>query len=146
MKNLSSSLIGGIAGAVALNIIHQTVKQIDNNAPHIDLIGEEALSKGLSKAGIRPPVGDSLFAATLVADLISNAAYYSLIGAARQKRLPYVGAATGLGAGLGALLLTKPLGLDDSPITRTPKTKLLTVAWYALGGIIAGKVIQALRK
>jgi hypothetical protein len=51
MKKLLSSVIGGIAGAVALNILHQEVKQFDNEAPRVDLVGEEALSKGLERIG-----------------------------------------------------------------------------------------------
>jgi hypothetical protein len=81
----------------------------------------------------------------MAADLISNAAYYSLIGAGKKKQLPYIGAITGLVAGVGALTLTKPIGLSDAPVTRTDTTKILTVAWYTFGGIVAGSVIKALR-
>jgi hypothetical protein len=146
MKKVISSLIGGIAGAAALNILHQVVKQIDHEAPHVDLIGEEALSKALEQVGIDPPTGNTLFAATMAADLISNAAYYSLIGVGKKKQLPYFGAFLGLAAGIGALTLTKPIGLSDAPVTRTDKTKVLTVAWYTFGGIVAGAVMKALRK
>lgn len=145
MKTTISSIIGGIAGAVALNFIHQAVKQFDHDAPRVDLIGEEALSKGMEKLNIEPPIGDKLFTATLVADLISNAAYFSLIGLAKRKHLIGVGAVTGLAAGVGALKLTKPMGLSDAPVTRTEKTKLLTVAWYTIGGLVAGAVILSLR-
>jgi hypothetical protein len=146
MKKLISSVIGGIAGAGALNIIHQTVKQFYHDAPRVDLIGEEALSKGMKKMGLEPPKGNILFTATLAADLLSNAAYYSLIGKANKKHLLITGAATGLAAGIGALTLTKSLGLNDAPVTRTVPTKLLTVAWYTIGGLIAGAVILNLRK
>ena len=146
MKKALSSLIGGIAGAVALNILHQAVKQFDHDAPRVDLVGEEALTRGLEKIGIEPPAGNKLFAITMAADLISNAAYYSLIGGGKKKYLPYLGAITGLAAGVGALTLTKPMGLSDAPVTRTDKTKILTVAWYAFGGIVAGLVMKALRK
>jgi len=146
MKKLISSIIGGIAGATALNILHQTVAQFDHDAPRVDLVGEEALTKGLEKAGIRPPIGNSLFAATLAADLISNAAYFSLTGLVKKKHLLAVGTASGIAAGIGALTLTKPMGLSDAPLTRTEKTKLLTVAWYTFGGLVAGAVMLSLRK
>lgn len=145
MKKLASSIIGGIAGAVALNILHQAVKQFDHEAPRVDLVGKEAISKGLENAGITAPTGNTLFTITMAADLISNAAYYSLIGAGKRKQLPYIGAITGLAAGVGALTLTKPMGLSDAPVTRTDKTKILTVAWYTFGGVVAGSVIKALR-
>ncbi len=140
------NLIGGLAGAVALNILHQAVKQFDHQAPHVDLVGEEAITKGLNKAGVKPPTGNTLFAVTMAADLISNAAYYSLVGAAEKKQLPYVGAAAGLAAGVGALVLTEPMGLSDAPVTRTNETKILTVVWYTFGGLVAGSVMKALRK
>jgi hypothetical protein len=38
------------------------------------------------------------------------------------------------------------MGLSDAPVTRTDKTKLLTVAWYTFGGLVTGAVIKALRK
>lgn len=141
-----SSLIGGLAGAAALNILHQTVKQFAHDAPRVDLVGEEALSKGLEKLGFEPPAGDALFTATMAADLISNAAYYSLIGFGKKKNLLLAGAASGLAAGIGAVELTKPLGLSDAPVTRTTQTKVMTVAWYTIGGLVAGTVMYALRK
>ncbi|WP_233496704.1 hypothetical protein [Mucilaginibacter hurinus] len=141
-----SSLLGGIAGAIALNAVHQAVKQFYHAAPRVDLVGEEAMAKGLGKLGVKPPTGNALFGATMAADLVSNALYYSAIGAGKRKQLPVIGAAAGLAAGIGALTLTKPMGLNDAPITKTNQTKVLTVAWYTLGGIVAGCVIKRLRK
>jgi hypothetical protein len=146
MKKIVSSSIGGFAGAIALNILHQAVKEFDPKAPRVDLVGEEALSKGLRKIGIEAPAGNALFAATLAADLLSNAAYYSLIGCAKKKHLLLTGAASGLVAGIGALTLTEPMGLSDAPFTRTRKTSILTVVWYTFGGLVAGATILALRK
>lgn len=146
MKKLTSSIIGGIAGAVALNILHQVAKEFVHEAPRVDLVGEEALSKGLETAGIEPPTGDQLFAAAMAADLLSNAAYYSLIGVGKKKQLPWTGAVTGLAAGVGALTLTNPLGLSDAPVTRTTATKIMTVAWYTFGGVVAGSIIKVLQK
>jgi hypothetical protein len=34
MKNL----IGGLAGALALNLLHETYKQFDSKAPRVDLV------------------------------------------------------------------------------------------------------------
>ncbi|GAB3922141.1 hypothetical protein [Mucilaginibacter myungsuensis] len=146
MKKLTSSIIGGIAGAVALNILHQAVKEFLHEAPRVDLVGEEALSKGMETAGIEPPTGDQLFAATMAADLLSNAVYYSLIGFGKKKQLPWIGAVSGMAAGVGALTLTKPLGLSDAPVNRKTATKIMTVAWYTFGGVVAGSIIKVLRK
>jgi hypothetical protein len=141
-----NNLIGGLAGAIALNIIHQVAKKIDHDAPRVDLVGEEAVKKGLKYAGIEPPKGDNLFATALAGDLISNAVYYSAIGVGKDKNLLFRGIAYGLSAGIGALTLTKPMGLSDAPITKTPQTKVMTVAWYLLGGIATALTIKALSK
>jgi len=146
MKKLITSFVGGLAGAIALNIIHQTVKAVDHYAPRVDLVGEEALTKGMEAIGLTPPTGNALFIATLTGDVISNALYYSAIGFGKKKNLVFHGTVIGLAAGVGALTLTEPLGLSDAPVTRTDKTKLLTVAWYTIGGIVAGSVMKALRK
>lgn len=145
MKTINNT-VGGLAGAAALNIVHQTLKQFVDKAPQVDLIGEEALNKGLKLIGGKPLKGDALFASTLATDVVSNAAYYSLIGLGGRKNLLVKGVALGLAAGVGALAFTKQLGLDDTPITKNVETKLLTVGYYLLGGIVAALTIKALTK
>lgn len=145
MKEIKN-LAAGFAGAVALNVLHETVKRLDSEAPRVDLVGEEALSKTLESVGINPPKGNALFTATLAADILSNALYYSAIGIGKRKYLLIRGAGYGLAAGIGAVTLTKPMGLSDAPVTRTTKTKVLTVAWYLVGGLITALAIKALKK
>jgi len=141
MKNL----LGGLVGALSLNVLHETYKRLDAKAPRVDLVGEEALSKVIEHAGYAPPTGDKLFTATLAADVISNALYYSLIGIGNKKDILLRAAVLGTAAGFGALVLTKPLGLSDAPVTKSSRTKLLTVGWYLTGAMVAGVVIRALK-
>jgi len=140
------NIAGGLAGAAVLNILHETVKRLDADAPRVDLVGEEALSKSLESIGVEPPKGDALFGATLVADIFSNALYFSAVGTGKKKNLLLLGAGYDLAAGIGAITLTKPLGLDDRPINRTAKTKALTVAFYLVGGLVSALTIKGLRK
>ena len=142
---LTQSIIGGIAGSVALNLLHETVKRFDHEAPRVDLVGEEGLNKVLSKSGTQPLSGDALYAATLAGDVLSNSLYYSMIGIGKKKHLLTRGIFYGLAAGVGALTLTKPMGLSDAPVTRTEKTKVITVGYYLLGGIVAALTIKAMR-
>ena len=142
MKNL----LGGLAGALALNLLHETYKRFDDDAPRVDLIGEEALSKIIKKTGNEPPKGNDLYTATLAGDIFSNALYYSLIGYGKKKNIISRGAVLGVVAGVGALTLTKPLGLNDAPVNRSSKTKVLTVAWYLAGAVITAFTIRALDK
>jgi hypothetical protein len=141
-----TNLAGGLAGALALNILHETVKRYDHDAPRVDLVGEEAVVKSMKSAGLKPPEGDSLYAVTLAGDIISNALYYSLIGWGGNEHLLRRGFEYGLTAGIGALTLTKPLGLSDAPVTKTDKTKALTVAWYVFGGVVTALTIKAFQK
>lgn len=140
------NILGGMAGAVVLNLVHETARQYMPNAPRVDLIGKEAINKSLTGANKKPLHGKPLYITTLGADIAANALYYSLAGAGNDKNIMLKGVALGLAAGIGALTLTDKLGLDDSPVNRTTETKLLTVAWYTLGGIIAAATIKALRK
>jgi len=140
------NILGGLAGALALNGLHQAYQLADHDAPRVDLIGEQALTEIMESMGINPLKGNALFATTMVADVLSNALYYSIIGIGKKKNLIIRGATYGLAAGIGALTLTQPLGLRDAPVTRTEKTKVLTVAWYLIGGITTGLIIKTLRK
>ena len=144
VMKLINSLIGGFVGAIALNILHETVKQYYEKAPRIDLLGEEALEKSLDAVGIDPPEGKNLYLATLAGDVISNGLYYSAIGFGSTKNIYIKGAVAGLAAGVGALQLPEPMGLDDLPVTYSKPTKALTVSWYLFGGLVASAVIKGL--
>ena len=139
-------LLGGLAGAIVLNLIHETYRRFDHKAPRVDLVGEEALTKILKTTGNKPLTGNKLYAATLVGDVLSNAAYFSLIGFGSRKHLMARGAVYGTAAGAGALILTKYMGLNDAPINRSTRTKVLTVSWYLIGGLVAAASIIALNK
>jgi hypothetical protein len=145
MKPEVKNIIGGVAGAIILNLVHETAKRISNKAPRVDLIGEEALSKTVAAAGITPPTGNKLFLTTLAADVTSNAAYFAMIGKGDRDNIMLRGAGYGIMAGLGAIGLTKPLGLDDKHVNKTDETKILTVAWYLIGGLAAALVIKNLK-
>lgn len=137
-------MLGGLAGAIALNVVHQIAKKVDKDAPQIDKIGEEAVSKSIKRVGYNPPKGNKLFMATLVSDVIANATYFSLIGNGNKGNLFLRGIVYGTMAGIGALKLTKPLGLDDQPVNKTNKTKAMTIGWYLLGGIVTVMTLKLL--
>lgn len=145
MKPEIRNILGGIAGAVVLNLVHEVAKRVSHKAPRVDLMGEEALSKSIEAVGIEPPTGKTLTASTFVADLASNAGYYAMIGKGDNDTILLRGAGYGLMAGLGAIGLAKPLGLNESTVTRTDETKILTVTWYLIGGLAAALAIKNLK-
>ncbi len=143
MKTLSA-LGGGLAGACALTLIHETVRRINPDAPRMDLLGMRAIAKLTGKAGETPPDEDSLHRLALAGDVVSNSLYFSLVGFGSRKTALARGALLGLGAGVGAVTLPGPLGLGEESSARTTATKVMTVAWYLAGGLVAAGVAQLL--
>jgi len=141
-----SSVLGGLAGAVALTVIHETAKKMDPKAPRMDLLGMNALSKIIRGSGHTPPPYGRLYLYTMLGDIASNALYYSLAGMGNKKSILEKGAALGIAAGLGAIFLPKPLHLNESYSNRTPKTQVMTVAYYLIGSLVAAALMKQLKK
>ncbi len=141
-----NALASGLAGAVALNILHESARQVVPDAPKIHLLGERALVKIAREAGVQPPSGDRLYAAALAGDVISNALYYSALVVGKPEHGVRNGGLLGLAAGLGAVLLPGPLGLGEAPSARTPATAAMSVGWYVVGGLVAGLAYRALAR
>ena len=147
MSNMKSilSLAGGFAGACALTALHEILRKKDADAPRMDLLGMNALAVLIRKAGGEPPEGNKLFGITMAGDVASNAFYYSIAGKGDPDKVWSRGLLLGLAAGAGAVLLPKPLGLNEQPSNRTVKTKLMTVALYTTGGLVAAAAISLLQ-
>lgn len=135
---LSSAVAGGIAGATVLTLLHEAIRRVDKDAPRMDLLGIEAITKLFESVDAYVPQRDKLFKMTMAGDLISNSLYYSLAGLGSKKQAIERAAILGIVAGLGAVYLPRPLGLNPAPAARTEHTKILTVALYTIGGIVAG--------
>lgn len=143
MKTLYA-LEGGIAGAAAITLIHETVKKSVPRAPRMDLLGMNAMAKGLRIIGARTPGERQLYGWSLTGDLLSNAIFYSFAGIGKKENALAKGAALGLAAGLSAVWLPKPMGLDQRHSSRTLETKLMTVGLYVIGGLVAAGVMKLL--
>ncbi len=141
---LLTTLAGGLVGAYALTWLHQTIKQKDPNAPHVDELGMEALSTGMEEMGIEPPTGKKLYNWTLTGDIVANTMYYSLAGIGGAKGAPTRGTFLGLLGGLGAVYLPEQMNLNEETTGRTTQTKFETVGLYAFGGIVAGLTMRIL--
>ena len=140
--NTESAIEGGISGATTLTILHEIVRQLDKNAPRMDEIGMQALTKVFKKINVDVPEKDMLYLLTTVLELITNGVFYSLVGAGNKENVWLRGSVLGLAAGIGAVVLPDKLGLDDRATNRTGETKFLTIVWYLIGGIVAAAVTQ----
>jgi len=139
------SLISGLAGSIALTLLHEVLKRTVNDAPRMDELGKEGLSKVLSASGSEIPSDDNLQKITLGGDILGNAGYYSMVGL-KPKYSVVIGAALGLTAGIGAVALPDKLGLNEEHSNATNKTKVLTVLLYLTGGLVAGGVYKFLER
>ena len=83
--NPLTALGGGLAGACAVTLIHETVRRIVPEAPRLDLLGMTAIEKGLRAAGKKAPGENQLFTWALAGDIVSNSLYFSLAGVGKEK-------------------------------------------------------------
>jgi|SRR5690349_7823553 hypothetical protein len=141
-RSRGRALVSGIAGAAVLTSLHEVARRVVPHAPRMEVIGERALSDSMKAAGMRPPRGNQLFRATLLGELVSNALYYSVVGAGSRARALRRGVLLGLAAGLGAVLLPPRIGLGRPPGNKPSVTPLLTIAWYTAGGLAAALAAQ----
>lgn len=136
------NLLAGLGGAIALNLLHETLKKMGGDIPRIDKLGEEALQKGLGQVGAHIDDKDNLYIATLGADVLSNAMYFSLIGAGNPKHIWPKAITMGLAAGTGAIALAEPLGLNAAPVAKNMTTKTLTSGYYLFGALVTGCILK----
>jgi hypothetical protein len=141
---LLKSIVAGFAGAVALNILHETARRLDTGAPRIDLLGEEAVEHSADALHFETPTGAKLYNITLAGDVISNTAYYTMIGLGGSKSIALRAVTMGLSAGIGALKLPEPMGLNSNPVSDTDKKQLMTVGYYIFGALVSAGIYRAL--
>ncbi|HXI01347.1 MAG TPA: hypothetical protein VNI52_13850 [Sphingobacteriaceae bacterium] len=144
--NIIPSVVGGLAGAVAVTLLNEIVKKYDPDAPRLDLLGMSAVTKGFKKADEKVPAKKDQYKYSLVADLVSNTIFFAMAGKGSARKALTKGSLLGLTAGLGAIFAPEPLGLDAKQTNRTKKTQFMTVAYYLIGGLVAGAVGKMLTK
>lgn len=137
------ALIGGFIGAATVTLLNESLRKLSANTPRLDKLGEEATAKVVESVGGDAPTGDSLYATSMAADILSNTLYYSSAAANKDHPL-FAGAGLGIMAGLGAVYLPETMGLNRNHTAETDSKKWMTIGLYTLGGIIAGAVIKRL--
>lgn len=141
----ASSIISGLAGALALTLLHELLKKNVTAAPRMDKLGQQGLAKVLSASGSEIPPADDLQKLALGGDIIGNSMYYSMVGI-KPKYSLLTGAAIGLSAGIGAVALPGKIGLNEQYSNATNKTQFLTILLYLTGGLVAGGVYTILER
>jgi hypothetical protein len=137
MTGLTRSVTSGVAGALALTMIHETGRRVLAHAPRMDEVAMRGLRK-LLPGKQRDPV--RLHQLALAGDLLSNSVYYSAIAAPTRTATWTRAALLGTAAGFGALLLPERLGLGVPPNADRRANQFMTVAWYVSGALAAAFV------
>ena len=145
MKILSS-LAGGLAGALAVTLLNEVIKRYDADAPRMDKMGMNALAKGFKKANRSVPDDDKLHKYALLGDILSNTLYFSFTGKGSQRKSLLRGGLLGISSGMGAVFAPEHLGLEKEHSNKTTKTQLMTMAYYLIGGMVAGAVGKMIEK
>ena len=137
-----TSLLGGLAGAAALTLLNEAAKKINADAPRLDLLGQNALAKFMKGNDMISKTAKQVF--PLAGDLISNSLFYGMSRGDSPSNTIMRGTLLGLSAGVGAVALPETLGLEQKFTDRTNQTKLMTIGWYVVGGLVAAAVINAI--
>jgi len=141
-----SGIIGGLAGATAVTLIHESIKRVVPQAPRMDLLSMSALQKGLNKLGSDGLTRRTLYTTALAGDIVSNSLYYAIAGLGKTKNVWVRSSILGVAAGIGAVLLPRPLGLNEDYSSRTTARAFMTIGLYVTGALVTAAVIKALEK
>lgn len=139
------NFLAGLGGAIVLNLLHESLKKSKIDSPRIDLVGEEAVQKIAGLFGNKIKDEQTLYNTTLAGDIISNAAYYSMIGNS-PNQLFGKAISLGLVAGIGAVTVPEQIGLDDKPVAKNTQVKAMTVGYYVAGALVTAGILKLLSK
>jgi hypothetical protein len=142
-NRIGAALLGGAVGALTLTALHQILKRVTPDAPRADSLAKQGLRKAFRAANTTPPEDDTLHWASLAGDLAANTAYYSAGLAFGPKVASWLGPLLGAGAGVGAVALPGPMGLDPAETNRTRTTQILAFGLYLAGSVAATATYRA---
>lgn len=139
---LVSSILGGLAGAIAVTLLHELIRKNFDEAPRLDKLGEESAAKLIELSGNSAPPEKQLYKPALTADILSNAFYYGF-ATSRGKRPIISGLIAGATAGMGAVKLPGKMGLNPDHTAGSPEKKAITIGLYTVGGLLAAVIAKA---
>jgi hypothetical protein len=145
------ALVSGFVGAVAVNLVHEMTRYAaggnpsSDRVPRLDRLGQDGVVLAATSLGLTPPhKGAPRYATAMAGDLLLNAGLYALTSSLTRRPM-HGGMLSAVAAGVSGLLLPKLMGLERHTGT-TPTAKAMTFADYAVGGIVTGLMLAALKK
>ncbi|MDQ3534394.1 MAG: hypothetical protein M3421_02070 [Bacteroidota bacterium] len=142
--NTAQAIGSGVAGAVVLTALHESIKQIAPNAPRMDHIGMQIVKKAKDTAGKDNNDKSTLYDQALAGDLVANSLLYSIVGAGERNSW-LRGLIVGAGAGIAAVVLPQLLPVDEDASSRNISTAAMTIGVYALAGLAAAGMKELFR-
>lgn len=147
-RGLVRALGPGLVGASALTLVHEGARRVLPLAPRMDTLGRRALVRTGLVQPVRFPWGRKqrarLQRQALLGDVLSNTLYYALVAWGRPQRPLLRGTLLGGLACWGGVVLPPLLGLGRAPSGRSRATRVMTVAWYLLGGLTSALATRRL--
>ena len=144
---------GGLAGATTLSLIQEALHTVDAKTPQPFLHKSDALKKLKKNSGKKG--GSAKLYVKLAGELLSAAPYFGLSGLGKKKNTVLRGGLLGATAGLAIAFLnedekdTNYLNGNSNGIMSDKdalQKKIVTVALYTAGGMLAGVAIKKLNK
>ena len=144
--SLINKSIAGLAGSLALTGLHQIFRKYTEGAPHLDQIGEVALEDSLEAANLATPDADTVYAAALGGNILTNAVLFSTL-ATSTNASQFIGKTlgTGLLGAAGSVGLADQL-LSNNKATNTDKKKWMTTGYYVFGALVSIGVYNLLER
>lgn len=154
MTKLANALEGGLAGVTTISLLTDTLRRINGNSSNFHVFEGKRLKKRFKKVKSKKPLKATKQFIELAGDLLGSTAFLGLSSLGKKKNAMLRGGLLGTAAGLGSVLLN---GHDHEekrkynghegfhPTVRQQDqlvSKILEVSLYAIGGLIAGKVIE----
>jgi len=139
---MMKAALAGVAGSVAVTLIHQATRRISPDAPRLDTLGMRGLA---SLAGTPERAGSQeLYDLALFGDLAGNGIYFGMAGLFGSRNSILAGVLLGAAAGIGSVVIPPRIGLGRDATNRTPANQALAIGMYTTGGLVAGAVYDLL--
>ncbi|HEX2534895.1 MAG TPA: hypothetical protein VHK69_14220 [Chitinophagaceae bacterium] len=136
---LAKVMESGVSGAAGLALIQEAMHLLDNRMPRASLLHKTGVFNNLQNENGTKKTKNTL--AELGGEILTNAAFFGLVGLGSKKNALKRGALIGAAAGLGATFIK---GADENGVRKTLPEHAATLALYTAGGVLAGLAMQEL--